>query len=228
MAIRHFKHIINWIEKHRFSLLSLALILVLILPAFASGGLIEEIFFLGSMSFLLIQSMIVATDKKNKYAGLRYTIVVLIVLFIWTEPFGIRGAAMETARLILLSLFFVFVTYYLARFMIRAKKVNRDVILVAINIYLLTGIVAASLAYILFKVLPGAYSFPPHIAEPTFVTFNYYSFITMSTVGYGDITPKLPQSQTLGFLIAVTGQLYVAIIIAFMVGKLLMNPEHHK
>jgi len=228
MAIQHFKHTLKWIEKHRFSLLTVALILVLVLPAFASGGLLEEILFLGSMSFLLAQSMIVATDKKSKYPVIRYLIVILMVLFIWTEPIGVKVMKVEVIRLILLSTFFVFVTFYLARFMIRAKKVNHDVILVAMNIYLLTGIIAGNLAFLLYQTLPGAYHFPEHIKEPTFVTFNYYSFITMSTVGYGDIIPILPQTQTLGFLIAVTGQLYVAVIIAFMVGKFLMNPEQHK
>jgi hypothetical protein len=50
----------------------------------------------------------------------------------------------------------------------------------------------------------------------------------MSTVGYGDITPKLPQTQTLAYFIAVTGQLYVAIVIAFLVGKLLMHRGEEK
>jgi hypothetical protein len=58
---------------------------------------------------------------------------------------------------------------------------------------------------------------------PGLETLFYYSFVTLSTVGYGDITPRLPQTQTLAYLIAVTGQLYVAIIMAFLVGKLLVN-----
>jgi hypothetical protein len=50
----------------------------------------------------------------------------------------------------------------------------------------------------------------------------------MSTVGYGDITPRIPETQTLAYLIAVTGQLYVAIIVAFLVGKLLIKPNEGK
>ena len=58
-----------------------------------------------------------------------------------------------------------------------------------------------------------------------FVNFVYFSFITMSTVGYGDITPKIPESQTLAYFISVTGQLYIAIIIAFLVGKSLVHQD---
>jgi hypothetical protein len=50
----------------------------------------------------------------------------------------------------------------------------------------------------------------------------------MSTVGYGDITPRIPETQTLAYFISITGQLYVAIIIAFLVGKLLVHSDRNK
>lgn len=58
--------------------------------------------------------------------------------------------------------------------------------------------------------------------------FLYYSFITMSTVGYGDIIPRIPETQTLAYVISITGQLYVAIIIAFLFGKFLMKANENK
>jgi len=63
-----------------------------------------------------------------------------------------------------------------------------------------------------------------YMGKPEIVNFVYYTFITMSTVGYGDITPRIPETQTLAYFLSVSGQLYVAIIIAFLVGKLLMHP----
>jgi voltage-gated potassium channel len=180
------------------------------------------------MSFLLIQSMIVATTKKSKRAGLRYSIVVIMLIIIWLEPLGIRIPILDDFKFLLIVVFFVFVTFYLVRFMRKSAKVNVNVIITAINIYLLIGIISGSLAFLFFKILPGAYNFPSYIPEPNFVSFNYYSFVTMSTVGYGDITPRLPQTQTLAYLIAVTGQLYVAIIMAFLVGKLLMHGQENE
>jgi voltage-gated potassium channel len=222
----------NWVKKHRFKLLLFATFLVLIVPSFSGKGLFNKILFVTAMSFLFIQSLIVESTKKSKWRGLRYVVVVIMITLFGLDPLGIASTNLFIIRLLLLSLFFISVTVYLLRFMRKSPEINANVIITAINIYLLFGIISGSLAFFFYLVLPGAYQLPSYISEPTFVTFNYYSFITMSTVGYGDITPKLPQTQTLAFLISVAGQLYVAIVIAVLVGKLLMHPaggehSHH-
>jgi hypothetical protein len=224
MIRKNYKKGVNLVENHRFKLLLVATFLVLLLPAVAAQGVLSEILFITSMSFLFIQSMKVATSKKSKRVGLRYSIVVIMIILFLMQPFDIKTPVLDIVRLLLLAMFFCFITFYLVKYMKNSGKVNINVIMVAINIYLLVGIISGSLAFLFYKILPGAYNLPDYLTEPTFVTFNYYSFITMSTVGYGDITPRLPQTQTLAYLISITGQLYVAIIIAFLVGKLLMHP----
>jgi len=49
-------------------------------------------------------------------------------------------------------------------------------------------------------------------------TFNYYSFVTLTTLGYGDITPATTYARTLAWLEAVIGQLYLAVMVATLVG----------
>jgi hypothetical protein len=213
------------IEKRRFFLLLLATLMVLILPAIVGKGLLSTFLFIFSLSFLFIQSMVVATTKRTKTKGLIYVAtIVLIILFI-LEPFEVDMKFLDLIRLILFATFFGFIVFYLIKFMRKSPKVNTSVIVTAINIYFLMGIISASLAFLFYKILPGAYNIPDYITKPNMVTFNYYSFITMSTVGYGDITPRLPQTQTLAYLVAITGQLYVAIIVAFLVGKLLISAD---
>jgi voltage-gated potassium channel len=225
MVKKHYKMSLEWVEKRRFSLLLLATFLVLVLPAFSGKGLLSRILFVMSMSFLFIQSMIVATQTQKRNMGLRYAVLSLMIMLFWLEPFGLDTPYLDIIRLVLLVVFFINVTAYLVKFMRKADSVDINVIITSVNIYLLMGIIAGSLAFLLYKTLPGAYNIPANILEPDFVTFSYYSFITMSTVGYGDITPALPESQTLGYLAAITGQLYVAIIIAFLVGKLLVHAD---
>lgn len=229
MVKKHYNKALKWIEKHRFRLLLAATFMVLILPAFATKGIMNEILFVFSLSFLLIQSMIVASaGRSKKRVWLRYTIVIMLIIIFWLEPIGYQSKFLDSIRLLLLATFFVFVAFYLVRFMRKSGEVNVNVIITAVNLYLLMGIIFACLEFIFYKVIPDSYNFPSYITEPNFVNFTYYSFITMSTVGYGDITPRLPQTQTLAYLIAVTGQLYVAIIMAFLVGKLLMYKGENK
>lgn len=218
----------SWVERRRFSLLLAATILVLALPAFAGRGFLNEILFVTSMSFLFIQSMIVSTTSQSKRLWVRYLIVCIMIIIFVMEPIGYRAIAFEVIRLALMAAFFMSVIFYLLKFMRKSPDVNINVIITAINIYLIFGIISGSLTFLFWKVIPGSYNIPDYIGEPNFVSFCYYSFVTMSTVGYGDITPRIPQTQTLAYLIAITGQLYVAIIIAFLVGKLLMHPSRRK
>jgi hypothetical protein len=225
MIKKQYKKSVSYVETHRFKLLLLATFLVLLLPTVAVHGLWSDILFIASMSFLVIQSMIVATTNKSKWIWLRYVIVSGMIIIFWIKPTTYDTPIIDILRLISLSLFFIFVTFRLVKFLRKSEKVDINVIMTAINIYLLVGIISGSLAFLFYKVLPGSYNLPAYMTNPTFVQFNYYSFVTMSTVGYGDITPALPQTQTLAYFIAVTGQLYVAIIIAFLVGKLIMHHD---
>jgi voltage-gated potassium channel Kch len=91
----------------------------------------------------------------------------------------------------------------------------------AVAAYLLITI-AFALGYVLISfVMPGAFRFPdkaPNIEDPRFgYIFHYFSISTITTVGYGDIVPVHPFSQTLATIEALVGQLYPAILLARLV-----------
>jgi hypothetical protein len=219
MVKRHYNKLLEWIDMHRYKLLLIATLLLLILPTLTRKGLIANILFVSCMSFLLIQSMVVATPHRAKRLFLRYIIVSLMIIIFWLDPAGFNSRWLEILRLALLAIFFVFVAFYLIKFLRRATSVNMNVIITSINIYLLFGIISGSLAYLCYEIAPDTYNIPVNITDPNFITFIYYSFVTMSTLGYGDITPRIPETQMLSYLTAVTGQLYLAIVIALLVGK---------
>lgn len=225
--ISHYKKAIYWIERERFVLLLLATVMTIILPAFGGSGFLSEIIFVITLSFLFIQSMIVADVRRSRKALLRF-IVISMLIIIWLKPAGIDSVYIDLIKLGFMVVFFVFVMSFLIKFMYRSSSVTVDVLITSINIYLLAGIIGASLALVLFDLYPDAYNFPSYIENPAFINFLYYSFITMSTVGYGDITPRIPETQALSYILSISGQLYVAIIIALLIGKYLMHDEQKK
>lgn len=227
MIKRHYYKTQSWIERHRFSLLLFATLMVLILPAFSGGGIISELVFMITMTFLFLQSMVAAEVVKSRRKLYRIIVVVIIAVS-WLKPVGVNSLFVEIVRSVLFVFFFLSVIINLMRFIRKSKAVNLNVLLAAINIYLLIGIIAASLGIILNLIYPDAYNFPQYISAPRFIHFIYFSFITMSTVGFGDITPRIPESQALAYLVAITGQLYVAIIVAFLVGKFLVHSDQEK
>ncbi len=86
----------------------------------------------------------------------------------------------------------------------------------AIAVYLLFGVGWAHAYHITNLLHPGSFN---STAGPltSVVDWAYYSYITLSTVGYGDITPVRPIARTLSMGEALTGQLYLAVLIARLV-----------
>ena len=212
------------IRKRRFVLLLIASLLVLFIPGFLNDSAFSELFFFLCLSFLFVQSMIVATQSGTKNKFFRYLTVVLLIVVTWLEPAGISIHLLKELRLVAMILFFGFVIFSLAKYLAGAAFVRANVLLAAVNIYLLMGIVGGYLAQLFFVIDANAFHFPAYINQPDFTDFVYYSFISMATVGFGDIVPGNSQGQTLSYLIAISGQLYVAIIIAIIVGKFANRP----
>lgn len=100
-----------------------------------------------------------------------------------------------------------------------SKSVSLQVIIGAVDGYLLLGVVGAVAFTIAESLIPGSIQ----SAAPTGLQsdFLYFSFITMLTVGYGEILPVSPTAQTIAVFLAVCGQLYIAILVAILVGKFL-------
>ena len=103
------------------------------------------------------------------------------------------------------------------------KKVTFQVILEAINSYLLLGMVFTLLTALLMAIDPGAFSFKEEIVNNPAVShlseYLYYSFVTMTTLGYGDVVPVSSVAKSIAILTAVSGQIYIAVILALLVGK---------
>jgi uncharacterized membrane protein len=91
------------------------------------------------------------------------------------------------------------------------------VIMGGICVYLLMGFLWAFVFTILESVQPGSFQMPEGL-EAGLSSFSYYSFVTITTLGYGDVTPVSNPARSLALLEAILGQLYIAILIARLVG----------
>lgn len=98
------------------------------------------------------------------------------------------------------------------------KKVDVNVIFESINGYLFMGLFYSVWVAMVHNNFPNSFNgLDPETA--TFSDMLYFTYVTMTTLGYGEITPTIPLAKSLSILISTSGQLYVAIIIAMLVGK---------
>ncbi|MGF6776230.1 potassium channel family protein [Paraburkholderia sp. GAS334] len=97
-------------------------------------------------------------------------------------------------------------------------RVTFDRILGAIALYVLIGVVWAEAYQLVGIHIPDAYAGIHQVdARPDRATWVYFSFVTLTTVGYGDITPIAHAARSLSILEALIGQLYPAIVLARLV-----------
>ena len=119
--------------------------------------------------------------------------------------------------LVINILFFQIIVIKLIIQVAKSKKADGGVILESINGYLMMGLMFTTWVAIAMIYDPAAFSF--NTDNPTFMDFSYFTFVTMTTLGYGEITPILPFARSISILISTSGQIYIAVIIAMLVGK---------
>ena len=107
-------------------------------------------------------------------------------------------------------------------YVLRSAVVSADKIFAAIVAYMLAALGFAAAYQAIVAVAPESFAVPhvPGAGDPAeLLEFRliYFSFVTIATLGYGDITPRLPLAQMLSVLEAMVGQFYVAVVIAWLV-----------
>jgi Ion channel len=117
--------------------------------------------------------------------------------------------------------FLAFTLVSALRAVIRAEKVTSDTIYGAISVYLLMALVWAAAYLLLETVQPGALSMdaarhPNHRMD--WFDCMFYSYVTLTSLGYGDIVPVTAQARSLSVLEGVSGIMYVAVLVARLVG----------
>lgn len=134
--------------------------------------------------------------------------------------FWLENGNLAYVHLIFMLCFFILTAYKTAKQVLLTGKINGNKILGSICLYMLFGLIWALMYTLLELNIPG--SFKGITTESVWYellpTFVYFSFVTLTTLGYGDISPNLPIGQFLVYFQALVGQFYIAILVASIVG----------
>jgi len=116
-------------------------------------------------------------------------------------------------------LFYLFTTGLAFRSLFTGERIDMNMIMGSICVYILVGISWSILYFFESVIHPGAFNGVNLTSAKTLYTdLLYYSYVTLSTLGYGDITPMTPIARTLAYIEALFGQFYIAILVASFVG----------
>lgn len=159
---------------------------------YATGGSPQKQVTLGVLALVYVVSHIMATHAGGE---------------VWQIIYSGTGVA-----------FFASVTFALLRRILRVQShVSGELIAGSVAVYLLLAIVFAYLFGLVDLLEPGSFAFADRAGFPD-PDFYYFSLVTLTTLGYGDITPVSPMARGLAALEAVIGPVYLTVLVARLVG----------
>jgi voltage-gated potassium channel len=200
----------------RFRLLLLSLLLFLL------GGAVAPSFGGRILEFVLLATTLAVAILELRAPGQHWVVpfvlgVSVIAASVVDLAMPLRHTPVVASAIV--GLFAGLVVWLAYGSVMRPYRPVGDRIVGAICVYLLIGFAWASVYETLESVAPGSFQFPVDTAwtTPGAQRFRYFSFVTLATLGYGDITPISLLAGTLAALEAVSGQLYIGITVARLV-----------
>jgi hypothetical protein len=198
-----------------YASLFFALLLLLVLYPYFGGGTTRTVIFV---------AIVLATHAAAVYAasGRRRTLVISLVLMgpaVLGALDNIVGVTIIHPTLGSLSAaaFYMYTLVIIAWDVFTHEKVTENTLFGAACIYLLVGFAFTFLYYLVEKLNPGAFD-TASAAPADWPTFLYYSFVTMTTLGYGEVRPLSDPARSLAIVEATFGVLFTAILVARLIG----------
>jgi len=198
--------------KNRFIYIILSIMVVLlVMPFLRPLGLVGHFFATMTVAMMPLSCAIVLAVKGKK-AIVIYLVAIPFVI-IDGLSFFLTNRPLLIVELSLASFLSFYIVYLMVRHLLSIRVVTADMVYCAISTYLLIGIGWSGIFNILEIVAPGSFS-----AESA-GDFLYFSFVTLTTVGFGDLLPLSVLAKRLVILEASMGSIYMAVIVAMIVGR---------
>jgi len=204
------------LRRSRFLFLLLALVLLLLVSPFLDDSRSHDAYFVVLFALVMLSAVRIASNQRiHRIVALALGVPWLLLSLgelVWQHTDINIGANL------LFMVFNCYVVGIVLSNVVSAVDVDFDILLGAASVYLLIGIIWTISYSVIHQLEPGAFSLIPNEPRPFFHQFLYFSLTTLTTLGYGDITPISPFAQIWATLEAVVGTLYIALLVARLVG----------
>jgi voltage-gated potassium channel len=206
-------------EQDNFSYLLLSLLFLLLGSAVASQFLRANTQY--TIIAMIVVSMFIGiwsvhSRKRAFHTGLGLVAAMLVVSL---SARLLNVQKLDVVTLLLLLSFFLLTLKYAAQQILKPGRISGNQLYGSVCVYLLLGLVWSVLYLLLIEFQPGSfYGVPEGTSILNFTGMTYFSFVTLTTLGFGEILPVTPLARFLVYMEAVAGILYIAIFVSSLIG----------
>ena len=217
MIVNSKNKLLAFLDSHRIHVLMLSILLLVFVPPYL-GEIQFFVDYFIKLDFLIIVVacyLIIRKINTSRYIG--YVTFFLIIADTFLESDILNYLAQIGMSYLIIHAFILVLKEAMS-----LKGDTKNLILVSITGYLIIGLVGGFLAAGLEYIFPQSYY---HSTGMVLELYNYiyYSFVTMTTLGYGDIIPITDKSQALALMLVISGQLFLSVIIAINIAKFMQK-----
>ena len=174
---------------------------------------------------VFIASSLLIIGHKNKLLSFLMVLFVFIYFIFLILQAYYNSAVVESLKLLFVVFFFILMTYFCLFFTLQDKTISLTTIFGSLSTYMFIGFVFTYIYLFIEAVSPMSFTGLQAQEESKAI---YFSFITLTTVGFGEIVPLKPIVQTLTWMESFTGQSYLAVIIGQLVGRYVADHMQEK
>lgn len=212
---------------HRYRYLLLSQFLFVVLYSLFEGRSGALVLLEVTLLITLLISAFIAVAQRKHF--LFVCVLAFMMLLLRWIAVVVDSQSLAIVSAALAVLFFVYIVVIISTdIFVRAEKVSADLIYGAVSVYWMIGMAFAFIYVLLEFASPGSFSniaLSVDAEQPTLSSYVYFSFVTLSTLGYGDMTPLTRHAGVTAYMEAILGQLYLAILMARLVGMYLADVQ---
>ena len=214
----------DWLFQWRFYVLLVVLLMMILLPGFFDQATNDRLIWPLTRTMLLIAGLNMIRNM-NRGIILIASLGLLATSSDWLSQLEMSAAHVGLFSLLMFSLFTAVITYEGFRQMLVSKKVDSHIIAGAFDGFLMIGFIGALIYSFVHILAPDSY-IGVRAGIQGINDLIYFSYITVLTIGYGDIVPNSELVRRISIVLGLVGQFYLVVIMAILVGKYISSPSH--